>query len=160
MSNLLQNLNVKLTTRIMFLNSFVRSRLTYACQNWNLTRYQYDRLDITYRIFLRRMVRGGFRFIDEVNGDYGYVINNARLHEICGTSDVSLFIKSQQRNYAMHVVRMDITRSVKLLMFNDDKYVKRGRPAKSLLDQVVENENISIDQFCTLALSKKSGRST
>ena len=43
----------------------------------------------------------------------------------------------------MHVVRMPVGRSVKLLMFNDDKYIKRGRPTKSLLDQVVENENIS-----------------
>jgi len=37
MSNLLQNSRIILKTRIKFLNSFVRSRLTYACQNWNLT---------------------------------------------------------------------------------------------------------------------------
>ncbi|XP_066934405.1 uncharacterized protein [Clytia hemisphaerica] len=36
MSNLLQNQRINLRTRINFLNSFVRSRLTYACQNWNL----------------------------------------------------------------------------------------------------------------------------
>ena len=59
LSNLLQNFRVNLRTRILFLNSFVRSRLTYACQNWNLTLYQYERLDISYRTFLRRMEPGG-----------------------------------------------------------------------------------------------------
>ena len=58
----------------MFLNIFVRSRLCYSCQNWNLTQHQYDRLDVAYRVFLRRMVRGGFRFRDERNGDYRLVM--------------------------------------------------------------------------------------
>ena len=75
MTNLLQNFSINLRTRVMFLNSFVRSRLTYACQNWNLTKLQYDRLDVTYRVFLRRMARGGFRFRDERNDDFRYVIN-------------------------------------------------------------------------------------
>ena len=38
---------------------FVRSRLTYSCQNWNLTTAQFVKLDITYRTLLRRMVRRG-----------------------------------------------------------------------------------------------------
>ena len=160
MSNLLQNFSIYLRTRVMFLNSFVRSRLSYACQNWNLTQSQYDRLDVAYRVFLRRMVRGGFRFRDERNGDYRYVISNARLHEICGTSDLSSFIKSQQRNYAMHVIRMPWERSVKSLMFNDDRYMLRGRPSKTLIDQVTQNEHVSMDQLCNLALGKKFGRST
>ena len=79
----------------MFLNSFVRSRLCYSCQNWNLTQHQYDRLDVAYRVFLRRMVRGGFRFCDESNSDFRHVMNNDRLHQICDTSDLNLFIKLQ-----------------------------------------------------------------
>ena len=59
----------------MFLNSFVRSRLCYSCQ-------KYDRLDVAYRVLLRRMVRGGFRFFDESNGDFRHVINNDRLYQI------------------------------------------------------------------------------
>eukprot|EP00111_Clytia_hemisphaerica_P012845 TCONS_00037761-protein len=104
MSNLLQNFQINLRVCIFFLNSFVRNRLTYSCQNWNLTSLQYDRLDVTYRMFLRRMVRGGFRYVDEVNHDFRYVISNNHLHTICGTSDVNVFIKQQQRNYAAHVV--------------------------------------------------------
>ncbi|XP_066919328.1 uncharacterized protein [Clytia hemisphaerica] len=159
MSNLLQNFQINLRVRIFFLNSFVRSRLTYSChQNWNLTSLQYDRLDVTYRKFLRRMVRGGFRYVDEVNNDFRYVISNNQLHTICGTSDVNVFIKQQQRNYAAHVVRMPSGRLSKLLMFNDDKNCKRGRISLTLLDQVIKNENCSIEKFCGLAIAKKNAR--
>jgi hypothetical protein len=154
MSNLLQNFRINLHTRILFLQSFVRSRLTYACKNWSLTMNQYDRLDYTYRSLLRRMVRNGFKQID-----FRYLITNEQLHSICGTKDVSVFVKSQQLNYASHVVRMPIERSLKQLMFNDDKYKKKGRSVKSLLDQVISNQNISIDGFCSLSIRKKSGRS-
>ena len=41
LSNLLQNFHINLRTRISFLNCFVRSRLTYACQNWCLV-YNYE----------------------------------------------------------------------------------------------------------------------
>lgn len=158
MSNLLQNFQTNLRVRIFFLDSFVRSRLTYSCQNWNLTSLQYDRLDVTYRMFLRRMIRGGFRYVDEANNDFRHVINNNRLHTICGTSDVNTFIKQQQRGYVAHVVRMPSDRSSKLLMFNDDKNSKRGRMSLTLLDQVTKNENCSIEKFCGLAISKKNAR--
>ena len=59
------------------------------------------------------------------------VISNDCLYKIC------LFVKLQEHNYASHVVRMPLSRSIKLLLFNDDWYKKRGRPSKSLLDQVV-----------------------
>lgn len=54
LSNLLQNFRVNLRIRILFLNSFVRSTLTYACQNWNLTSYQYERLYISCNTFCSR----------------------------------------------------------------------------------------------------------
>ena len=56
---------------------------------------------MAYRVFLKSVVRGGFCFCDESNGDFRYVTNNDRLHQICGTSDLNLFIKLQQRNYAL-----------------------------------------------------------
>ena len=159
MSNVLQNFSINLRTRILFLNSYVRSRLVYCCQNWNLNSQQIDRLDVVYRMFLRKMVRGGFKCIDEAGNDFRLRINNARLHEICHTSDVSNFVRSQQYNYAAHVTRMAMTRTTKLLMFNDDHYTKKGRPVKTLMNQVVEQNNITLDRFCSLAMSKKLGRS-
>jgi len=48
MSNLHQNFRINLRTRINFLDSYVRSRPTYACQDWNLTDNQLERLNATY----------------------------------------------------------------------------------------------------------------
>ena len=55
---------------------------------------------------------------------------------------------------------MSLERNVECLTYNDDKNVRRGRPVKSLLNQVTDNENISIDQLCNFSLGKKIGRST
>ena len=63
MSNILQNSKIHIQTRIKCLNSFVRSRLTYSCQNCNLKSGQYDRLIVVYRMFLQRMVRGCFKCV-------------------------------------------------------------------------------------------------
>jgi len=145
MTNLLQNFNISLKTRIIFLNSYVRSRLLFACQNWNLNSNQLERLNVTYRRFLRRMIRGGFRFVDETNNDYRYQINNKQLHEICDTADLSIYIGKQQFEYAKHVIRMSQERSLKLLMFNDDKYKKRG----------TEQNNINVSELCNSAMLKK-----
>ncbi|XP_066935323.1 uncharacterized protein [Clytia hemisphaerica] len=155
MTNLLQNFNVHLKTRIIFLNSYVRSRLIYSCQNWNLYSSQLERLNVTYRRFLRRMIRGGFRFVNESNNDFRYQVTNKRLHEICGTSDLSNFIGKQQLVYAKHVIRMTHERSIKLLMFNDDKYTKRGRPFKTLLDQVTDQNSLTTDGLCNSAMLRK-----
>ena len=88
------------------MNSFVRSRLTYACQNWNLKQTQFDRLDSCYTTFLRRIVRGGFRRCEgDDSNQFKLKITNAKLHKLCNTQDVSLFIKQQQCNYAGHLIR-------------------------------------------------------
>ena len=63
--NLLQNFHISLRTRISFLNCFVCSRLTYIWQNWCLTTNQPNRLDITYRTFLRQMIRMGLNKLTE-----------------------------------------------------------------------------------------------
>ena len=147
MSNLLQNRHIFLKTRVKFLNSFVRSRLTYSCQNWNLTLRQYEKLDVTYRNLLRRMVRGGFKRCGNDDSDFRYKLSNDKIHNICGTSNVSNFIKNQQKSYASHVVRMPKERSTKQLMFNDDKYHRVGRAIPSLLEQVLKNDESSMDMF-------------
>jgi len=42
---------------------------------------------------------------------------------------------------------MPVERCVKQLMFNDDKYRKVGRPTPTLLEQVLKDNNCSIDVF-------------
>ena len=154
MSNLLQNFRIRLSTRVMFFNSFIRSRLVYACQNWNLTQLQYQRLDVAYRTFLRRMIRNGFKCMNESENDYRLYISNERLHEICSTNDVSYFIHQQQKKYAGHVIRMQNSNCIKQLMFNNDRYTRRGRSVDALLDQVVKRNNTTIDAFCNDAMMK------
>ena len=113
MSNLIQNHNINLRTCIMFMNAFVRSRLTYSCQNWTLNQVQYDRIDVCYRRYLRKMVRGGFKRNDKCENEFSMKINNNILHLLCGTSDVSQFIKEQKCNYAGHIVRTSFDRASK-----------------------------------------------
>ena len=67
------------------------------------------------------MIRRGFSRVDTA-GDFRYKINNAKLHVMSNTEDVSNFIRNQQMSYAGHVVRMSNERCVKQLMFNSDTY--------------------------------------
>ena len=87
------------------------------------------------------------KHINENENDFHMVLSNVRLHEIC------VFVRNQQRSYVAHVIRMSVHRNVKKLTFNNDTYTRRGRPVKSLVDQVVENENV--DRFCNLVLQRK-----
>ena len=50
---------------------------------------------------------------------------------------------------------MSQDRTVKMLMFNDDKYTKRGRPCKTLIDQVVERNGTTVDEVSNRALMRK-----
>ena len=54
------NHKIHLRTRVKILNSIVRSRLTYSCQTWNLTKRQSSRINSTYSGMLRKMVKGGY----------------------------------------------------------------------------------------------------
>ena len=95
MSNLFHNIGIHLSTRVKFLNSFVRSRLTYSCQNWNLTTAQFVKLDVTYRNLLRRMVRRGFNRVD-TDRDFGFKIDNEKLIFVMLKMLVFLFENSKR----------------------------------------------------------------
>ena len=49
----LTNFHINLKTRVLILNSLVRSRLTYWCQTWNLNDKQNQLINTTYRKMLR-----------------------------------------------------------------------------------------------------------
>ena len=67
------------------------------------------------------------------------------------TEDVSTFIRKQQKNYAGHVVRMPVDRGIKQLMFNSDKYHRFGRTTPSLLEQVLSDNNLTVQRFINLS---------
>ena len=113
----LHNVLLQNSTRVKFLNSFVCRRLTYSCENWDLIVSQFEKLDITYRNLLTRMIRDGFRHTEDNDEDFWYKLNNEKVHAICCTSNVGNFIWKQQKDYAGHVVRMPIEHCEKQLMF-------------------------------------------
>ena len=93
------------------------------------------------------MVRSSFKQCGNDDSDFWYKLSNDKIHNICGTSNISNFIKNQQKSYSSHVVRMPTERSTKQLMFNDDKYHRVGRAIPSLLEQVLKNDESSMDMF-------------
>ena len=70
-----------------------------------------------------------------------------KVDAICCKSDVSNFIRKQQKDYAGHVVRMPIERCEKQLIFSDDKYHRTGRVTFYPLEQVLKFNNSTIDNF-------------
>lgn len=56
----LRNFSIPLSSRVLFLNAFVRSRLTYSCQTWSLSTAQLSKIISCYIGCLRKMLRNGF----------------------------------------------------------------------------------------------------
>ena len=139
--NLFLNHAISIKTRVNFLNSFVRSRLTYACQNWALTKLQLNKLNSTYSTFLRKMIRNGFRRQapnPDGSPNYKFHYTNDSLYSICSTPMLSTFIEKSQLKYCAHIIRQQNSSLCKALMFNADKYSKRGQPNPTLLSQVLK----------------------
>ena len=152
MTNLLQSLKIHFRARFKFLNIFVRTRLKYSCQNWNLTVVQFEKLDVMYCNLLRGMIGGGFKRFGNNYGDFRCKLNNKKVHATCITPDVSNFIRKQDKNYACHMVRMLIERCENELMFNVDKYQIIGKITPSLQEQVLKFNNSTIDNIVNNSL--------
>ena len=63
-------------------------------------------------------MRGGFKRIGDIDGNFRYKFSNEKVYAICSISDVSNFTRKQQKEYAGHVVRMPIERCDKQVTFN------------------------------------------
>lgn len=152
----LTNRNIRLQWRVMILNSMVRSRLTYSCQTWNLNLQQQQRIRSCYNSMLRKMIRHGFERRNRDNDDFGFVITNNDVLQICKTEDVISHVEKQQSKYLAHIARRSNANTAKRLLLNDNKNYKRGRPIKTLEQYVLENNNITADQFCQGALRRNT----
>ena len=151
--NLFTNHNISIKTRTKFLNSYVRSRLTYSCQNWALTKIQFNKLDSVYATFLRKMVRNGYSRQASLDNtiNYKFKFTNAALYNLCGTLPLSSFIHNSQKKYLAHLVRQPNSCFTKQLIFNNDKYHKRGNPGPTLHTQVLNMYESSPADFFTKA---------
>ena len=52
---------IKITTRIIFLEACVRSRLLYSVQTWDLKAHEKLKLETIWHGFLRKMVTNGYK---------------------------------------------------------------------------------------------------
>ena len=100
--------------------------------------------------FLRKMIRGGFRRKpDNQDGtqNFGYVYTNDAVYTICNATPLSTFSRHSQTKYLAHIVRQPDSSISKCLLFNSNKYTKRGKPSPSLLSQVLKYHNLSSSEF-------------
>ena len=166
---LFTNMNIDLHTRVMFLNSLVRSRLTYGCHTWKPTHQELSKLESTYRYFLRSMIFKGHTRInppsssdelcssdEEDEVDWRYLITNDRLQNITKTESIESFYKKQQSNYVSHIIRQSNLSICKILLFHAEKRTKRGRKTKSFLERVVEASGTSHNEFLKASFEKKN----
>ena len=149
----LQNHKILLSTRVRILDSMVRSRLTYSCQTWNLSKRQMDRINSAYIGMLRKMMKGGYRR-KKGDNEFGYVYSNSDVIRICKTEDISAFVQRQQKTYLAHLARKPNSSLTKRLLFNNDKYTKPGKQY-TLEDIVLGNEGCTADAFYRQALNRK-----
>ena len=140
----LLNQKIYLKTRVLMINSLVRSRLTYASQTWNCTKSQLTKLNATYMGYLRRLVKGGF---DRKDGGWSFKYSNTQLLRICNTGDLCDFIKSQQLKYVVNILKRSDGSITKRLLFNDDKITRRGRPQVTLISSVLKAERCSLTKL-------------
>lgn len=147
----LMNHKIMLSTRIKIFNALVRSRLTYACQIWNLTKKQIDHINAKYISMIRKMVKGGYR---RKEGSYSYVFTNHDLLQKSKSESINRYVQRQQRNYVAHTIRKPDTSIIKRLLFNDDQSRKKGRKM-TIYSSVIENEEVTPDVLHSKALSRQ-----
>ena len=124
------------------LNSLVRSRILYSCQTWCITQLQMQQMNSQYLNFIRKMVNGGFRR----KGDKSFFYSNEDILRIAGATDLTTIVKRLQRGFLCQIVQKANDSIIKRLIFNSDRYHKRG-PQQNLLSIVLKNEEQTLEEF-------------
>ena len=173
---LLTNMYIPLPTRISFLNSLVRSRLTYGCHCWRANATELGKIESTFRHFLRSMVWSGHARVnpptprsssqsassstssDEEETDWRYKINNNDLYRITNTVTISDYVKKQQGNWISHIVRRSNSNLCKKLTFHSVPRTKRGRKSPTILERVISNSGMQANQFFKCSFQKVNQR--
>ena len=158
MKQVLQDREIDLKTRSkIFLQAFVRSRLLYGCQSWDLREAEIKKFEACWHGFLRRMVNKGFRRKNDrktadSNGfevDMAYVYSNEDLIRITETVPLRQFIYTQQLKYTAHLVRLPNTDMRKQILF-----AKPGRNKTSIWKRFERILGISEEQIQRMMVDK------
>ena len=145
-----RNHKIHLQTRIKYLHSLVRSRLTYLSAGWTITKVQLEKLDSCYIRFLRNMIKGGWqrqksekyvRKKDGVEGEFAKLkITNKEILKIAKIKTISEFVQQRQEDWIGHCVRADNSTFIKQLTFADyfETDVKKRGPMSTTYRQVLK----------------------
>ena len=138
------NHTIKMGTRLMFYNAFVRSRLCYCCSCWVVSEKQRSKVEGCQVKHLRSMVKGGWgrkggarSLQDEVGYDFSYIFKKLKLYAVSKADPVLDFVDAQRAKWIAHVVRYDNDRMVKQSMFEVTQFSRKGRTS-SILDQFLK----------------------
>ena len=143
------NRKIALTTRVKLLNALVRTRLTYSCATWCLTKTQREHMNAEYTTTLRKMIRGGFKRKED---SYAFVYSNQQVYEICKTTSLDAFVMKQQRSYIAHIIRQEDESIAKKLLF--ENWMARNGREITLLELVIKNEVCTSTEFFNRAKNK------
>ena len=121
------NYKIKLHTRVLYLESLVRSRLMYGCQCWTLTKTQFKHVESQYVKFLRYLVKGGNQRRPELieyttrTGKKGtfkkLLYSNEQVKSLINRPSLSHYLQNQQFNWIAHCTRASNDRYIKKLTF-------------------------------------------
>ena len=73
-------------------------------------------------------------------------LTNEDLIRIAKVTDLSSYIKEQQRNFVRKIVDEDNSNFAKRLMFNSNRSIKTG-PTTTLLSSVLKSEKCTLDEL-------------
>ena len=104
---------------------------------------QLGKMTSTYMSFLRKMTKGGYR---RKENSWSFVLTNEDLIRIAKVTDLSTYIKEQQRNFVRKIANEDNRNFAKRLMFNSNRSIKTG-PTTTLLSSVLKSEKCTPDEL-------------
>ena len=129
-SRVMDNRNIKLSTKLKVYKTVVRTSLLYGCETWTLYRQQIKQLECFHMRSLRRIM--DIRWKDKVT-------NLQVLDRANAVSIEALLLKAQLR-WTGHVIRMDASRMPRQIIYGElvRGSRKKGRPKKRYKDCIKE----------------------
>ena len=129
-SRVMDNRNIKLSTKLKVYKTVVLTSLLYGCETWTLYRKQIKQLEGFHMRSLRRIM--DIRWQDKVT-------NLQALDRANAVSIEALLFKAQLR-WTGHVIRMDASRMLRQILYGElmRGTRKKGRPKKRYKDCIKE----------------------
>ena len=121
--------------------------MTYACQTWNPSKRQLQRLDSAQLRLLRRMVRRGASYVhmptlelpksltaaekraayEDAGADYRLRYSNEEIYRLTKSEPLSSYVRRQQVKFTAHTIRQGNERATKQLIFPVWYWMDEGR---------------------------------